>query len=87
MALHERSQQKIALRTINNRSVEAILQEKGIRYEESDGFLLLPKLDDEMLAHFVTFLISRQVGLVRLEERKKSLEDIFLELTGTAVSL
>ena len=33
------------------------------------------------------FLADNRLGVVRLEERQKSLEDIFLELTGKAASL
>jgi ABC-2 type transport system ATP-binding protein len=40
-----------------------------------------------MMAEISKTLGQNNIGLVRIEERKKSLEDIFLELTGTAVSL
>jgi len=48
---------------------------------------LLPKLSDNELAGYIFRLLERKIGVVRIEERRKSLEDIFIELTGTGVSL
>ena len=50
-------------------------------------YLILPILSDEIAAHLTRFLAENRLGVVRLEERQKSLEDIFLELTGKAASL
>jgi ABC-2 type transport system ATP-binding protein len=85
--LHEKSQHNIAIRTLDNPAAGAILREHKLPFEFSDGYLLLPELDDERLAHLTKFLADRQIGVVRVEERQKSLEDIFLEMTGVAVSL
>ncbi len=85
--LHEKSQHNIALRTLNNAAVETILREQSITFETNDGYLLLPKMKDDTLARFTAYLSTRQIGVVRVEERQKSLEDIFLDLTGMAVSL
>lgn len=49
--------------------------------------MILPVLRDEAAARLSCFLARQHIGVVRLEERQKSLEDIFLELTGKAVSL
>ena len=86
-ALHEKSSQKIAIRTLNNKAAERILFELGISFQIQDGYLLLPKLNDNRIALCVQKLIERNVNVVRVEERKHSLEDIFLELTGKAGSL
>ena len=50
-------------------------------------FLRIPLLEDGDTARLTALLAQRQIGLLRLEERQKSLEDIFLELTGKAASL
>ena len=42
---------------------------------------------NEIAAQLTRLLGSRNLGVIRLEERQKSLEDIFLELTGKAASL
>ena len=54
---------------------------------EEESYLILPILPDETAAQLTRFLAENRLGVVRLEERQKSLEDIFLELTGRAVSL
>ena len=86
-ALHGRSRHHLALRTTNNAVARAVLQEKSVPCQEEEGYLILPILSDEIAAQFTRLLGSRNLGVIRLEERQKSLEDIFLELTGKAASL
>ena len=86
-ALHGRSRHHLALRTTNNTVAQAILQEKSVPCQEEEGFLILPILSDELAAQLTRLLGARNLGVIRLEERQKSLEDIFLELTGKAASL
>jgi len=85
--LHENSRPGIAVRTLNNEAAVKILQEQGVSCRTQDGYLLLSKLADNELAGYVSLLFDRHIGVVRIEERRESLEGIFLELTGTAVSL
>ena len=86
-ALHGRSRHHLALRTTNNAVARAILQEKSVPCQEEEGYLILPILSDELAAQLSRLLGARNLGVIRLEERQKSLEDIFLELTGKAASL
>ena len=86
-ALHGRSRHHLALRTTNNAVARAILQESSVSWQEEDGYLILPILSDELAAQLTRLLAQRRLGIIRLEERQKSLEDIFLELTGKAASL
>ena len=86
-ALHGRSRHHLALRTTNNAAARAVLQEKSVPCQEEEGYLILPILSDEIAAQLTRLLGSRNLGVIRLEERQKSLEDIFLELTGKAASL
>ena len=86
-ALHGRSRHHLALRTTNNAVARAILQEKSVPCQEEEGYLILPILSDELAGQFTRLLGARYLGVIRLEERQKSLEDIFLELTGKAASL
>ena len=86
-ALHGRSHHHLALRTTNNAVAQAVLQEQSMPCQEEAGFLLLPILSDEIAAQLTRLLGARNLGIIRLEERQKSLEDIFLELTGKAASL
>jgi ABC-2 type transport system ATP-binding protein len=86
VSLHEKSRPSIAVRTLNNQAAEKILDEQGVSCQRQDDYLLLPKLSDNELAGHISRLAGN-IGVVRIEERRKSLEIIFLELTGTAVSL
>lgn len=85
--LHERSRTSIAVRTQNNEAAVRIFGEQGVSCRRQDDYLLLPKLSDNELAGHISRLFESKIGVVRIEERRKSLEDIFIELTGTAVSL
>ena len=86
-ALHGRSRHHLALRTTNNAVARSLLAQRDIRCTEEEGYLILPILSDEIAAQLTRFLAENRLGVVRLEERQKSLEDIFLELTGKAASL
>ena len=86
-ALHGRSRHHLALRTTNNAVARALLQEKSVSCQEEEGYLILPILSDELAGQLTRLLGARNLGVIRLEERQKSLEDIFLELTGKAASL
>ena len=86
-ALYGRSRHHLALRTTNNAVARAVLQEKSVPCQEEEGYLILPILSDEVAAQLTRLLGTRNLGVIRLEERQKSLEDIFLELTGKAASL
>ena len=67
---------------------QALLQERHLHAsDEGDGYLTLPLLSDDTTMALVQLMNAQGVGVLRLEERQKSLEDIFLELTGKAVSL
>ena len=86
-ALHAQSQRGIAIRTLDNALAQRILQEKQVPVKQFGDYLLIPDLEEKMLAQYTTLLAANRVGLTRIELREKKLEDIFLELTGVAVSL
>ena len=86
-ALHNRSRHHLALRTTNNAVARSLLAEKSVPCQEEEDYLILPILSDETAAQLTRFLADSRLGVVRLEERQKSLENIFLELTGKAASL
>lgn len=86
-ALHGRSRHHLALRATNNTVARSLLAEQSVPCEEENGYLILPILSDEVAAKLTRFLADSRLGVVRLEERQKSLEDIFLDLTGKAASL
>ncbi len=85
--LHQYSRKHLAVRTTNNDRAQLFLSQNRIAWETQEDYLIIPQLKDQAMAELSKALIENDVGMVRIEERKKSLEDIFLELTGTAVSL
>ncbi|MDO4280814.1 MAG: ABC transporter ATP-binding protein [Peptococcaceae bacterium] len=86
-ALHSRSAHHLALRTTDNRQVQRLLRGQRMAVSLENEWLILPLLSDDDTMALCRLLTGEGIGLLRLEEREKSLEDIFLELTGRAVSL
>lgn len=86
-ALHSRSRHHLALRTTDNPAAAAQLSARGVPCRTEGDYLILPILSDQRSAQLCRFLVEQGLGLVRLEERQKSLEDLFLELTGKESSL
>lgn len=85
--LHTRSEHHLALRTTNNALAYERLIQSGISVQQHQEWLTLPPLDDRTTAVVTGMLQNQEIAVLRLEERKRSLEEIFLELTGGAVSL
>jgi ABC-2 type transport system ATP-binding protein len=85
--LHEKSKHNIAIRTLDNVLAVDILNSAGVVCKQANDYLVLPMLTDDAVAKYIGTLTSNHIGIVRIELWKKSLEDIFLELTKTAVSL
>lgn len=63
----------------------AILRQVTCTIEED--CLLMPPLCDTAAADVIRLLSANRLDIFRLEERQKSLDEIFLELTGKAASL
>jgi ABC-2 type transport system ATP-binding protein len=86
--LHQRSKGNLFIRTLNNDGASQVLNDLHVPFTRESDYLKLPEIKDEtVLALLVSRLAESRVGVVRVEERQKSLEDIFLQLTGGAVSL
>ena len=81
-ALHRRSDPHLALKTTDDQKAGAILTDQGLAWNAEGERLVLPPLPDEQVAQLCQTLVTNHCGLLRLEERQKSLEDIFLALTG-----
>ena len=71
----------------DNAGAARLLGENRVPCTLEDGWLTLPLLSDADAASLSRFLASHRVDLLRMEERQKSLEDLFLELTGREESL
>lgn len=81
--LHGMSAARLALRTQDNARARSLLPAA-----RSEGeWLLLDAMSDSEAARVSLKLAGAGIGLVRMEQRETSLEDIFLRLTGTEETL
>ena len=81
--LHGMSAARLALRTQDNARARSLLPTA-----RSEGeWLLLDAMSDSEAARVSLKLAGAGIGLVRMEQRETSLEDIFLRLTGTEETL
>ncbi len=86
-SLHTHAKQQIALRVSHTAIALDLLRQDGICATQEDDYLLLPMLEDAYVAHLCRKMIEHNIALYRIEKREKSLEDIFLSLTGKENSL
>ncbi|GGP10963.1 ABC transporter ATP-binding protein [Oceanobacillus neutriphilus] len=64
-----------------------LLKEQGIKADLQNDFLWLSQTEPAFVSDMNASLVHSGVSVYRLEEVKRTLEDIFLELTGTEGSL
>jgi ABC-2 type transport system ATP-binding protein len=82
-ALHAKSTRNIALRTTDNAKTSSLLNQMPI----VNDWIILPYAPDEKAAEVSLFLAQKGIGIIRMEQREKSLENIFLEMTGSEETL
>ena len=85
--LHEHSKSKLLLQVMNRTVTLKILESRGVEGRVTEEGILIPGFSDDRTADLVSALAAGGAGLFRVEERQKSLEDIFLSLTGRRKSL
>ena len=85
--LHEHSKSKLLLQVMNRTVTMKILESRGVEGRVTEEGILIPGFSDDRTADLVSALAAGGAGLFRVEERQKSLEDIFLSLTGRRESL
>jgi len=81
-SLKAKSDPAIAVKTTDNLAAERVLAGQGLKPKERGGYLTLPDMEDRQMAEVNRTLVRAGIGVIRIEERKKILERIFLELTG-----
>ncbi|EOQ04698.1 hypothetical protein KOY_04873 [Bacillus cereus VDM021] len=86
-SLQQKSRTSIFLKTGDNTKAEKLLLAQGYRPVQSGSRLEFGNLEDMNVAEMNRLLVEHSVPVIRIEEQKKSLEDIFLELTGKERSL
>ncbi|WP_019423100.1 ABC transporter ATP-binding protein [Paenibacillus sp. OSY-SE] len=86
-SLRQKNRNAIFMKTGDNAKAEQLLFTKGYSPTQSGSRLELSNLQDTEVAEMNRLLVEHQIAVTRIEEQKKSLEDIFLELTGRERSL
>ncbi|KJB89533.1 bacitracin ABC transporter ATP-binding protein [Paenibacillus sp. E194] len=85
--LQERNSSSLAIRTGNNAAAAAWMQTQGYMANLQDECLQIEHMSDQQVARLNKELVLSGIDVLRIEERKRTLEDIFLELTGREKSL
>lgn len=88
-ALHQKSRRNLRFRTMDNALCAKLLSAHGVpvQYSPDRRTLLLPDMGNESTAGYIAYLVQNNVGILRVEEKESSLEEIFLSLTGRRASL
>ncbi|ALC82931.1 MULTISPECIES: ABC transporter ATP-binding protein [Bacillus] len=79
--LRKQAGQMVQLRVSDPKNAANILLSHGIEASVQQGVLRLPESPDEKIAKIVKLLSKHDVSIYRVEEEKRSLEDIFLNMT------
>lgn len=85
--LHEKGRASIHIHTLNPAAAVRILEEAKTEYSIEGNELVFAERTEEKVAELVTLLAVHGAQVTRVLEEQKSLEDIFLTLTGKQVSL
>lgn len=86
--LDHKRRPRLLLRTSSDEAAGRLLQALGPQpAAPADAGLLLPWLDDRQIGQAIQLLVQNRIEVYRVEERQKSLEEVFLEMTGEKMSL
>lgn len=86
-ALRKKQKPLLKIGVNNIYEAQSIIQNRGLHAELREGNLWISETSPEFVSEVNGMLVKSGVSVYRLEEVKRSLEDIFLELTGTEGSL
>ncbi|GAA0482752.1 ABC transporter ATP-binding protein [Salinibacillus aidingensis] len=81
-AMREHAQQRISLKVNDSHHAYQFLAAKGEKADFQDGIIYLDDHTDKQVARVVHSLVQEGYSLYRVEEEKRSLEDIFLQMTS-----
>lgn len=79
--LRRQAGQQLQLRVNDAKNASKVLLSHGIQARIEQGLLSLPESPDEKIAKIIKLLTEQDVSIYRVEEKKRSLEDIFLNMT------
>ncbi|WP_336635639.1 ABC transporter ATP-binding protein [Lysinibacillus fusiformis] len=76
------AQPKVVFKVSNSEKGWRSLLANGIKADYQAGVIFLEECSDEKVAHIVQVLVQEGISVFRVEEEKRSLEDIFLQMTA-----
>ena len=81
-AMRRFAQPKVLIKVSNGEKGWRSLVANGIKAEHKDDLILFDECSDEKVAHIVQILVQEGISVYRVEEEKRSLEEIFLQMTS-----
>lgn len=87
MILHEHSRSQILFQTSDNATAFRLLNSSGMDVKWENDTFHMNNVSDDIIMEAVRCCVNAGIGVFRVTEQQKSLEDIFLSLTGKQVSL
>lgn len=85
--LHEKGEASILLKSDNLNKAQNILNMNGFSSKIKDDYLVLGDIKDNVVSRINSFLVKSGVNIYRIEKNRKTLEEIFMELTGKESTL
>jgi len=80
-AMRRFAQPKVVIKVSNGEKGWRSLVANGIKAEHKGDLILFDECSDEKVAHIVQILVQEGISVYRVEEEKRSLEEIFLQMT------
>lgn len=78
--LRNRAKPEIQMNVNKLEQAWKVVMAMGIQSEQKDDVLVIRQTDDKTISHIVEKLVQNGIEIYRIEEIKKSLEDIFLDV-------
>ncbi|MFY0759517.1 ABC transporter ATP-binding protein [Metabacillus dongyingensis] len=80
--LKSKAKEQMIIRTGNSGKAASLLLSNGQTAEQSGESVILRDMTDSRIAQVIALLVKSGIEVYRVEEKRKSLEEIFLDLTG-----
>ncbi|MDQ0231396.1 ABC transporter ATP-binding protein [Metabacillus malikii] len=80
--LRNKARAKISIKVKDSIKAKTLLRTLGYVVEHVDGYLIGENVSEEQVATIISHLVHQGHAIYRVEEKRKSLESIFLDLTN-----
>jgi len=81
-SLRRQSEGSISMSVSEPEEALLALLRMGFRAKLEDGRIALERTDDQSVARIVKALVEQNHAVYRVEEKRKSLEELFLQIVG-----